>query len=345
MGLSLACADLVGTMRGAVQLASCLRRPTTPVRRRHRVVPGHPAPAGGRLCGHGGSAQRRRCTRRGRWTRFPPPERTGGRGRGQGVLRPGCPRRVRDRDPGARRHREHVGVPGPCLPPASALVERPPRRCRRQPGSSAPATGVSGAAMDFGDSPAESDFRLRLRAWLQDHNPALPTSSTDDEYWAGHGGLAPVALRRRLLRHVLARVDRRPGTAHRLRGDRRRGAGDGRRAAPAESGLPGAGHPRARQRRDQAAVPPRHRQRARPLVSGFQRAGRRVRPGLTAHPGRPGRRRLRHLRPEDVDELLGRGGLVPGAGPDRSRGGQAPRHLGLRGTDAPARASSSGRSG
>jgi alkylation response protein AidB-like acyl-CoA dehydrogenase len=39
--------------------------------------------------------------------------------------------------------------------------------------------------MDFGDSPAERDFRLRLRSWLGDHNPGLPASSTDDGYWAG----------------------------------------------------------------------------------------------------------------------------------------------------------------
>ena len=38
--------------------------------------------------------------------------------------------------------------------------------------------------MDFRDSPAEAQFRVRLRAWLVDHNPGLPTSSTDDEYWA-----------------------------------------------------------------------------------------------------------------------------------------------------------------
>jgi alkylation response protein AidB-like acyl-CoA dehydrogenase len=43
----------------------------------------------------------------------------------------------------------------------------------------------SGPAMDFGDSPAESEFRGRLRAWLVDNNPGLPASSTDDEYWAG----------------------------------------------------------------------------------------------------------------------------------------------------------------
>jgi alkylation response protein AidB-like acyl-CoA dehydrogenase len=38
--------------------------------------------------------------------------------------------------------------------------------------------------MDFRDSPAEAEFRTRLRTWLADHNPGLPTSSTDDEYWA-----------------------------------------------------------------------------------------------------------------------------------------------------------------
>jgi alkylation response protein AidB-like acyl-CoA dehydrogenase len=38
--------------------------------------------------------------------------------------------------------------------------------------------------VDYRDCPAEAEFRARLRAWLTDHNPGLPTSSTDDEYWA-----------------------------------------------------------------------------------------------------------------------------------------------------------------
>ncbi len=46
------------------------------------------------------------------------------------------------------------------------------------------------------------------------NNPGLPTSSTDDDYWAGHGGVAPVALRRRVLRHVVAHGHRWPGAAH-----------------------------------------------------------------------------------------------------------------------------------
>ena len=51
-----------------------------------------------------------------------------------------------------------------------------------------------------------------------------------------------------------------------------------------EPRLPGAGHPRARQRRHQAAVPARHRQRARPLVPGLQRARRRLRPRRRSAP-------------------------------------------------------------
>lgn len=39
--------------------------------------------------------------------------------------------------------------------------------------------------MDFGDSPAETEFRARLRDWLTDNNPGLPASSTSDDYWAG----------------------------------------------------------------------------------------------------------------------------------------------------------------
>jgi alkylation response protein AidB-like acyl-CoA dehydrogenase len=41
------------------------------------------------------------------------------------------------------------------------------------------------SVMDFGDAPDEVDFRLRLRAWIDVHNPGLPASSTDDDYWKG----------------------------------------------------------------------------------------------------------------------------------------------------------------
>ncbi|MGH2652237.1 MAG: acyl-CoA dehydrogenase family protein, partial [Actinomycetota bacterium] len=37
--------------------------------------------------------------------------------------------------------------------------------------------------MDFGDSPQEHEFRVRLREWLKEHAPHLGASSASDEYW------------------------------------------------------------------------------------------------------------------------------------------------------------------
>ena len=73
------------------------------------------------------------------------------------------------------------------------------------------------------------------------------------------------------------------------------------------------------ERRHPGPLPARHRQRPRPLVPGLQRARRRLRPGVAADPGRPGRRRVRDHRPQGLDELLRRRRLVPGAGPHRPR--------------------------
>ena len=57
-----------------------------------------------------------------------------------------------------------------------------------------PSTGST--TVDFDDSPEEAAFRARIRAWLAEHNPGLPASSTDDEYWARAGGVALRAVRR-----------------------------------------------------------------------------------------------------------------------------------------------------
>jgi hypothetical protein len=58
--------------------------------------------------------------------------------------------------------------------------------------------------MDFGDAPPEREFRLRLRAWLGREQPG-PAGLVDGRRVLGRAGrLAPVALRRRLLRPVVA---------------------------------------------------------------------------------------------------------------------------------------------
>ena len=126
-------------------------------------------------------------------------------------------RRVRDRHPGPRGHRQHVGVPGSRLSAPRPPVLRSPGWYRGQHGPGA------GALRDRGLS-GFPRFTRRVglpgaaaRAGCRTTIPACPPSSTDDDYWKGSRRLAPVALRRRLLRHVVADRDRRAGVALGLR--------------------------------------------------------------------------------------------------------------------------------
>ncbi len=184
LGLALTCADLVGTMRGAVDLACEYASVAAPVRRGHRFLSGRPASAGRRLRGHGGLAQRGPA--RGLGRRCPPARRGAGRrGGGQGLLRPSGARGVRDGHPGARRHRQHLGVPGPRAPRVGRCCRATCSAARVRTWPACSTITGSELAMDFGDAPDEAEFRLRLRDWLQTNNPGLPTSSTDDQYWAG----------------------------------------------------------------------------------------------------------------------------------------------------------------
>ena len=179
--------------------------------------------------------------------------------------------------------------------------------------------------MDFGDSPDEAEFRARLQAWLVDNNPGLGASSTSDEYWEGQAawhhalfdaGFFAMSWPKAIGGHELPTVYEvildeelaiagappRPSLGYLVQGILHH-ADDGR-AGP---------------------VPARHRQRPRTLVPGLQRARRRLRPRVAAHPGRPRRRRVRHHRPQGLDELLRRGRLVPRAGPHRPRRARSTR--------------------
>ncbi len=116
--------------------------------------------------------------------------------------------------------------------------------------------------MDFGDSPAEAEFRLRLREWLQHNNPGLPASSTDDDYWAGmaawhqslyDGGFFGMSWPEEIGGHGL------PSVYEVIVDEELAAAG----APPRPSlGYLVAGHPRARQRRHQESLPPGHRERS-----------------------------------------------------------------------------------
>ena len=192
--------------------------------------------------------------------------------------------------------------------------------------------------MDFGDSPEEGELH-RLRAWICDHNPGLPPSSTATRTGPPRRTGTGRCTGRGLLRPVLARRGRRPWSAERLRRDPRRRAGLCR-CAPA----PDVGY----------------------LVQGLLRHGsadvqRRFLPGLRRAGGidgardsasptrasdlaslrtlrRPGGRRVRHYRGTRSGRATptrpSGAWYWPGTDPDVS---QAPRALRFRGTDASAR--------
>ena len=92
---------------------------------------------------------------------------------------------LRDRHPGAWRHRQYLGVPGPRLPASSAAFERCPGRGRRESGTGARGAGDRGRRWTSLTRTRKREFRLRLREWLGHNNPGLPPSSTSDEYWDG----------------------------------------------------------------------------------------------------------------------------------------------------------------
>ena len=69
-----------------------------------------------------------------------------------------------------------------------------------------------------------------------------------------------------------------------------------------------------------------HAARQDQLVPGLQRARRRQRPRLAAHPGGARRRLLGGERPEDLDLERARGRLDVRAGAHRARGAEARRH-------------------
>ena len=339
LGLAVTCADLVGTMRGALDAGRRLRRgragstarPSAPSRPCSTCWPTPSSPWRARAASP--------CTRPGRSTRCRAADALAAAVGGQGLLRPGRPRRVRDGHPGARRHRQHLGVPGPRLPAAGPALDRRARRGRAptSTGCSRPAA-IGGRRWTSVTRPTRRAFRLRLRDVARRQQPG-PAAVVDGRRVLGRAGrLAPDALRRRVLRPVLADGDRRPrasrasttssSTRSSPRPARRRGRASATWCrASCEHGNDGRAAP----------LPARAGQRARPLVPGIQRARCRLGPGVAAHPRRPRRRRVRDHRPQGVDQLLGRGRLVPGPGPDRSRRAQAPGHLRLRRADAPDR--------
>ena len=150
--------------------------------------------------------------------------------------------------------------------------------------------------------------------------------------------VGPDRLRRRV------RMDHRPGGVRgprpppclpaRLPGTGPRVPGPQPGAVRHRPGHGGSHHPRPRHRRGEGGLPPQDVPGGPRGLPAVQRAGGRLRPGLAADPGGPGRRRVGGQRPEGVDlrrpDLRHRRDPLP----HRPRPPQAPRADRLRGRHA-----------
>ena len=284
LGLALTCADLVGTMRGAVELAceyAASRRQYGAAIGSFQAVQHLLADAFVAMEGS------RSVALHAAWAVDAlPPDDCARRGRGgQGLLRPSGARGVRGGHPGARRHRQHLGLPGPRAPPAGAAVERPVRRRGDEPGAGArpprdrswPWTSVTHPTRPSSASGCGTGCGPTTRACP----PRRPTTSTGPAWPPGTGpctsagffGMSwPKAIGGQELPSVYdvildeelaaAGAPPRPSLGYLVEGILAHANADIQRALPA-----------------------RHRQRARALVPGLQRARRRLRPGRRCAPG------------------------------------------------------------
>ena len=189
--------------------------------------------------------------------------------------------------------------------------------------------------MDFRDSPAEAEFRGRLRAWLAANNPGLPASSTDDEYWARQAewhtalydaGFFGLSWPARFGGHDLPTVfdvildeelaaagaPPRPSLGYLVQGIGTHGSD-----AIKDRFLPGLISGRER------------------WCQGFSEPDAGSDLAVAAHDRDARRRRVRDRRSQDLDELLRRRRLVHPARAHRSGRAEAQGPVGVRGPDAP----------
>ena len=187
--------------------------------------------------------------------------------------------------------------------------------------------------MDLRYTAAEQQFRADLREWLGDVLPGLgpePHREDWDARRAWDTGWQRMLVRRRVRGHQLAEGVRRPRRhAHRAphlhRGDRARP----RPVRRHELRRPAARRPDAHRRgvrRAEGVPPARDPQGRARVVPGLLRAQRRLRPRQPPLPRGPRRRRLRHQRPEDLDQLRPHGRLLRDARAHRPRGAEAQGH-------------------
>ena len=150
--------------------------------------------------------------------------------------------------------------------------------------------------MDLTHSPAEEEFRARLREWLAKVLPSLPPKPSPDD-WPGRRAY-DLGWQRMLYDAGYADVhwDASPTTRLIFLEETERAGAPVRGRRLRRAAARGAHHRRRGHRRAAGALAAADPARRGGLVPGLQRAGRRVRPRGAAHARAEGRRRLRGER-------------------------------------------------
>ncbi len=177
-------------------------------------------------------------------------------------------------------------------------------------------------AMFRRDAPAEAEFRMEVRTWLEANLPVALRGRTIASAARGADALVSHALAQRLGRAALAQAIWRNGR-HAQRTDHHDGgAGAHRRTASAgsrsQSHRPD--HHGVRERRAEGATSAAHHCRHIDLGAGLFRAGRGLRPCQPGDPRNAGGRSFRGAGAQDLDDLGASFGLDVRAGAHRSAG-------------------------
>ena len=318
LALAATAADLVGTMQGAIDLSSAYATERQQYGATDRIVPGRAATSSPTPLVHLEGS--RTALLHAAWAvdALEPGRRARRRRVGQGLRVPRRTRGPRDRHPGPRRHRQHVGVPGSRLPAPLPAVHRRPAAASAEPGPRA---------------------RPRRQSEADRGLPGLARGSGVPGAGCARGSWTTTRTSRRRRRPTSTGSDSPTGT------DRSTGAGFFGLSWPKEYGghdMPSVYDVIVDEELAAAGAPPRPslgylvhailhhadddvKQRFLPgLIDGTDRwcqgfsepdAGSDLASLRTR--ARARRRRVRRHRPQGVDELLGPGRLVLPAGPHR----------------------------
>ena len=256
LGLAATCADLVGVMRGALALAADYART-----RRQYGAPIGSFQAVQHLLADALVAMEgsRSIALHAAWAvdALPGTDALAAASAAKAYCARAARARVRDGDPGARRHRQHVGVPGPRVPAPGAALGRGPRRRRGQPGPRARRPRRRRRRWTSVTRPRSAPSGCGCAPGWPPTTPACRRRRPTDEYWAGQAAWHQTLYDAGFFGLSWPEEVGGHGLPERLRRHPRRGAHRGRRAAAPERRLSGAGAARARQRGRAAALPAR----------------------------------------------------------------------------------------